>query len=67
MSFSDRYTIHKLSINDEYEANKDLDKLEGKPPYDGGSNICRGDGYFYNSIEKKFGMTIPELRKALGR
>ncbi len=48
------------------EAAEDLRKLEGLPPYDGGGNICRNDGYFANDIERRWGMPIHELRKVTG-
>lgn len=41
----------------------DLAKLDGRPPYDTGSNICRSDAYFARSLEKKYGGTIEEFRK----
>ena len=41
----------------------DLKMLRGLPPYDTGSNICRGDGYFARSLEKKYGKTIEELAR----
>lgn len=43
-----------------------LKKLDGLPPYDGGDNICKGDGYFANSIGLEFGMSIAELSKKSG-
>ena len=41
----------------------DLKKLDGKAPYDGGSNICRDDAYFAHSLESKYGKSIKELRR----
>lgn len=40
-----------------------LAMLDGDPPYDTGSNICYGDGYFAKSIEREFGASLEELRK----
>jgi len=42
-----------------------LAKFDGKAPYDGPSNIVRGDGYFAKEIEREFGMSLKELRKAV--
>ncbi len=47
------------------EITDDLKKLDGKPPYNGGSNICRDDTYFALSLEKKYGSSILELRKEI--
>lgn len=43
-----------------------LKMLDGLPPHDGGGNFCRGDGYFANSIIRDYGMSLSELRKAVG-
>lgn len=48
------------------EALDDLKKLRGLPPYDNWSNICYGDGYFANSLVRRYGMSISELEKATG-
>ena len=64
-------SIHKVTetktvvINDA-EALDDLRKLQGLPPYDGDGNICRGDGYFARSLEKKYGMDLEALKRAVG-
>ena len=42
-----------------------LAQLNGDHPYNRPDNICYGDGYFRKSIEKKFGMPIDELEKAI--
>lgn len=49
----------------ESEVRRDLAKLDGDPPYDTPSNIVRSDPYFARSLEKKYGMDIQELRKAV--
>lgn len=49
------------------ELRKDLGMLFGWPPYDGPENICRADGYFANSLEKKYGKPIEELETILER
>ena len=38
-----------------------LAKLHGDPPYDEPSNICRADGYYALSLERRFGKSIEEL------
>lgn len=49
------------------EAARDkLRKLYGYPPYDGPSNICRGDGYFAQSIVRDYDVEIEDLAFALG-
>ncbi len=45
------------------ELREDLAKLDGKPPYNTGSNILQGDGYFAKSLEEKYGLPIEELRQ----
>lgn len=40
-----------------------LKKFLGKPPYDGPSNIVRGDGYFALQIERESGKKLKELLK----
>jgi hypothetical protein len=44
-----------LQVNDCLE---DLRKLAGLPPYDGGANPCRGDGYFAMSINQKYDSAV---------
>lgn len=51
---------------DKQKAIDDLKMLEGLPPYDGGSNHCRGDGYFARSLEQKYGMSLEALQKEVG-
>lgn len=48
------------------EAIKDLSMLYGLPPYDGGSNICLNDGYFANSLVRKYGMDLTRLAEVSG-
>lgn len=46
-----------------------LDKLRmfhGDYPHNTGSNMCRGDGYFMQSIIRDFGMPLEALAKACG-
>jgi hypothetical protein len=57
--------IRELTKNQKKKALKMLKMLNGLPPYDDGGNICRGDGYFANSIPH-YGMTTEELSKACG-
>lgn len=47
------------------EAIDDLKKLNSVPPYDG-FNPCGGDGYFAQSLVKKYGMPVDQLEKAVG-
>lgn len=47
-------------------ARSDLAKLRGIPPYDGGSNSVREDGYFSNSLVSRYSMEISELVKWSG-
>ena len=56
-----------MSVPDKKELRDELAKLNGWPPYDGPENICRGDGYYGMSLEKKYGKTIAELEKFLFR
>ena len=42
-----------------------LKKLDGLPPHHG-FNPCAGDGYFADSIVRDYGMSISELKKAVG-
>jgi len=59
-----------MKILPAYLKGKALDALailDGKPPYDGPSNICRNDGYYAQSIEQTFGMSIADLRKNVER
>jgi hypothetical protein len=44
----------------------ELRMLKGDAPHNGGGNICRGDGYFANSLVRKYGMSISELERAVG-
>jgi hypothetical protein len=45
----------------------DLNKLDGKPPYNEPSNICWGDAYFAKSLEKKYNKPLDELYKIAQR
>lgn len=47
------------------QAREELRMLRGEAPHNIPSNICFGDGYFAASIERKYGMSIAELDKAL--
>lgn len=47
------------------EIRDDLAKLDGLPPYNVPSNPCYGDGYFALSLERKYGASLDELRKAV--
>lgn len=50
-----------LESQQKAKAVDDLKKLNGDPPYDGGSNIVRNDGYFAISLERKYRMSIVKL------
>lgn len=41
----------------------DLDALDGKGRHNVGSNIVRGDGIYANSLERRYEMTIEDMRK----
>lgn len=58
-------TTRTLSIPDDKvaEARRDLEKLL----VPGGGNICYNDGYFANSLVKKWGMSTSDLEKLVGR
>ncbi len=45
------------------EAIDDLKKLYGIAPYDGDENISKADGYFAKSLERKYEMTIEQLKE----
>lgn len=38
----------------------DVKRLQGIFPYDDGGNICRGDGYFYQSLKSKYSKDMLE-------
>ena len=44
-----------------------LAMLDGDPPHNTWTNIYYDDGYFARSLEKKYGKTIAELRKLVGK
>jgi len=44
----------------------DLLMFHALPPYDTGSNIVAGDGYFLKSFEKEHGMKMEEVEQMLG-
>ena len=48
------------------QAYDDLKKLHGRPPYDTGSNISYNDGYFAQSLIRKYGMRLSELEDYTG-
>lgn len=52
-----------IAVKNFSEILDDLNKLYGRKPYDGSSNICKDDAHFGNSIEKKYGKNIAELKK----
>lgn len=56
----------KLTKEQKKSAVDDLKKLCGDKPYNTGSNIVTGDGYFAKSLEHKYGMSLSELEKASG-
>jgi len=43
-----------------------LKMLDGFPPHNEGGNFLMGDGYFANSIERKYGMPLSQLQKEVG-
>jgi len=43
----------------------DLKKYDGFPPYDK-FNPCQGDGYFAISLERRYRMSVNEMRKVSG-
>lgn len=55
-----------MEYNKKIQAQDDLRKLFGYPPYDGPSNICRNDAYFASAIVRKYGKQIAELAKDCG-
>lgn len=40
----------------------DLKVFHGLPPYDDGGNMCRHDGYFARSMEKKYRSSLQALQ-----
>lgn len=50
-----------LTNEQKIQARHDLAKLEGLPPYDNWSNICCGDGYYANSLIRRYGMDLIKL------
>lgn len=59
-------TTIRLTDAQKARAIQQLSKLDGIPPYDGGSNIVRGDGYFAKSIEAEYGLPLNLLCRASG-
>lgn len=57
----DRKDIDLVTLRDE------LDRLDGRPPYNTWSNSSMGCPYFAGSLEKKYGRKLDELRKVAGR
>lgn len=47
------------------EAKDDLAILYGHAPHDSWSNHCYSDGYYANSLERKWGMSTSDLAKAI--
>ena len=45
---------------------RDLAILDGIPPWDDPSNLCRNDSYYAKSLEQKYGKKLDELRKIAG-
>lgn len=46
------------------DAVKDLRMFHGLPPHDGPGNICRSDGHFAASIERKYPRALLDRAKA---
>lgn len=46
--------VNEMKRNDVNKCVDDLKKLNGLPPYDGGSNFVRNDGWFARSIEQDY-------------
>jgi len=61
LATTQRYDWTSKTIAD---ATKDLDVLHGYGP-GGRMNPAAGDGYFANSLIRKWGMSIPELEEAV--
>lgn len=51
-------------MSDLAAAVKDLRMLNGLPPFDGPGNICRSDGHFAASIERKYPRALLDKAKA---
>lgn len=58
-------TANTVKILSKAKAIEMLARLDGKAPYNTPSNICWNDAYYAKSIEREFGMTLKELRKAV--
>lgn len=61
-----KVTYPRLSGSQRADAERDLKKLYGKPPYHGPTNYVQYDGYFASSIEHKYGLPIDELQRQTG-
>lgn len=53
-SESDQTVVRLIPKTDVEKCADDLRKLQGLPPYDGSSNIVRGDGIFSRSIDQRY-------------
>jgi hypothetical protein len=53
------------SIVNRLQAQDSLNKLYGHGQY-GKGNLCYGDGYYAKSLERRYGMSIDDLIKAIG-
>lgn len=42
-----------------------LAKLDGSPPYDNPSNFCWNDSYYMKDIERRFNMSIDDMRNLI--
>lgn len=58
-------TKSKLDRKKTAEAKDDLAILYGHAPHDSWSNHCYSDGYYANSLERKWGMSTSDLAKAI--
>lgn len=63
MVVEERETVDGIDI---VKAVDDLKRYTGLPPYDDGSNIVRGDGFYAKSLESRYGMSIADLSEVTG-
>lgn len=47
-------------------ARDEIRMLEGLPPHNHPGNLCWSDGYFAQSLVRKYGMSLTELKKKVG-
>ena len=59
-------TVFELDEKQRLRVRDKLRMLDGLPPYNTGSNLCRGDPYFAAQLVREFGMMLPALREAAG-